>query len=365
MNTRIPSLMLASALVFAATQPASAEPVPGLAGHALEQPALALRSADHQVMLAVTRAGNRLVAVGERGVILLSSDQGQHWNQARKVPVSVSLTSVAFATEQVGYATGHAGVVLKTSDGGEVWHQVLDGRQAAELTLAASRSSGDSTRIDNAEWLLAEGPNKPFLDLRVMSPDHLLVIGAYGLALESRDGGGSWSSMDSALMNDGGMHLYSIRQRRNRVLITGEQGLVRYSRDYGNTFVEVYPPYGGSFFTAELLPSEGFVLAGMQGQAWYSPDAGSSWIQLQTPLHAAFISSVRLADDSVLLSSQAGMLMKVAGERLMPVGDQAFPAAADMTVQSDSEGNPQLLLAGFEGLQRVALNPLLPDGGSR
>jgi len=45
----------------------------------LEQPALVSPKALGAVMLAVARAGDRLVAVGERGTILLSDDGGRHW----------------------------------------------------------------------------------------------------------------------------------------------------------------------------------------------------------------------------------------------------------------------------------------------
>ncbi|MFX9023723.1 photosystem I reaction center subunit IV, partial [Acinetobacter baumannii] len=45
------------------------------------------------VLLSVARAGERLVAVGERGTIVRSDDQGQSWQQVAS-PVSVSLTRV-------------------------------------------------------------------------------------------------------------------------------------------------------------------------------------------------------------------------------------------------------------------------------
>ncbi|WP_430515935.1 WD40/YVTN/BNR-like repeat-containing protein, partial [Pseudomonas fluorescens] len=65
----------------------------------LDQAALQSAKAAHSVLLAVTRAGERLVAVGERGIVLLSDDSGVSWRQA-KVPVSVSLTAVQFVDAQ-------------------------------------------------------------------------------------------------------------------------------------------------------------------------------------------------------------------------------------------------------------------------
>ena len=91
-------------------------------------------------MLAITRAGARLVAVGERGSILLSDDSGVSWRQA-KVPVSVTLTAVQFPNAKAGWAVGHLGVVLHSADGGETWAKQLDGREAASLVLEAAKKN--------------------------------------------------------------------------------------------------------------------------------------------------------------------------------------------------------------------------------
>ena len=55
-----------------------AEPAPRV----LAEAALQTPKAQGAAMLAVTRAGSRLVAVGERGTVLLSDDDGARWRQA-------------------------------------------------------------------------------------------------------------------------------------------------------------------------------------------------------------------------------------------------------------------------------------------
>ncbi|MBI5444053.1 MAG: glycosyl hydrolase, partial [Deltaproteobacteria bacterium] len=106
----------------------------------LDRPATVSGRALRSVQLAVARAGKRLVSVGERGTVLLSDDDGRTWRQA-KVPVSLTLTCVCFASERSGWAAGHSGVVLRTSDGGETWVKQLDGRQAAQIELAAAKAA--------------------------------------------------------------------------------------------------------------------------------------------------------------------------------------------------------------------------------
>src|SRR3989344_304981 len=86
-------------------------------GDALQRPALSVKAPQRAVLLAAAAAGQRLVAVGERGVVALSDDRGVTWQQAA-CPVSVSLTMVRFADERHGVAVGHGGTGLTTSDAG-------------------------------------------------------------------------------------------------------------------------------------------------------------------------------------------------------------------------------------------------------
>ena len=106
---------------------------------AIERAAIAVRSPGRAVLLAADKAGARLVAVGEHGVVALSDDQGITWRQARVVPTSVSLAAVRFADERSGWAVGHGGVLLRTTDGGETWLRQADGRSLAQAALAAGR----------------------------------------------------------------------------------------------------------------------------------------------------------------------------------------------------------------------------------
>jgi photosystem II stability/assembly factor-like uncharacterized protein len=69
------------------------------------------------LMIDVVHAGKRLVAVGDRGHILYSDDQGSTWTQA-KVPTRQLLTAVFFIDDKQGWAVGHDAQILSSSDGG-------------------------------------------------------------------------------------------------------------------------------------------------------------------------------------------------------------------------------------------------------
>src|SRR5574340_1818382 len=76
----------------------------------LDTPAAMSPLAQRGLLLGLARAGNAVVAVGQRGHILWSDDAGGHWQQAA-VPVSSDLVAVSFPTPKIGWAVGHDGVV--------------------------------------------------------------------------------------------------------------------------------------------------------------------------------------------------------------------------------------------------------------
>src|SRR5438105_15907171 len=88
----------------------AAEAMPG----PLSQPAGMTPRAARGLLTRVVRAGDRLVAMGERGLVVLSDDGGRQWRQAR-VPVSVTLTSASFVDARNGWTAGHSRVGLNTT----------------------------------------------------------------------------------------------------------------------------------------------------------------------------------------------------------------------------------------------------------
>jgi photosystem II stability/assembly factor-like uncharacterized protein len=66
------------------------------------RPALPSPRAWKSLLLDAERAGARVVAVGERGHVVLSDDGGRSWRQARSVPVRVTLTGVCFVGASEG-----------------------------------------------------------------------------------------------------------------------------------------------------------------------------------------------------------------------------------------------------------------------
>lgn len=301
-------------LAISSSQALSAATLPDL----LELPAARHERSAQSVQLAIARAGTRLVSVGERGVVVLSDDDGKTWRQAQRVPVSVALTNVAFANENTGWIVGHSGIVLRSDDGGETWRVLLDGVQAANRVLDDAQQRVDlagedeptralaERELGNAQRLVEDGPDKPFLALAFADDKRGWIVGAYGLALATEDGGETWNSIVGKLPNRGAMHLYSIQYRQGQLLLAGEQGLLIRSDDDGASFTRIESPYEGTFFGV-LADEAGLIAYGLRGNVW-TQDAAGEWSQVGIPQPITFTAALRRADGSVVLADEAGHL---------------------------------------------------------
>lgn len=379
-TSRIPVWLLAAGLCLgsaaAAQQQGEGPAAPAAAvGDLLDRPAMVRSRAAHGVTLALAHAGPRLVAVGELGTVLLSDDQGRTWRQAQQVPVSVALTGVQFVSDTEGWAIGHGGVVLHSTDAGEHWTRQLDGRRIGQIALAEAQSrqaaGEDAGRLEHdAELLVKDGPDKPLLGLYFADAERGWVVGAYGIALATTDGGQHWQAIMGRIPNPGGRHLYAITATADGLLIAGEQGRLFGSRDGGQHFERIASDYAGTWFGA-LPVAGGEVLAfGLRGNAWlYTPaedaaavegtDANDAprgrWQQLPMGQAATLTAGLRMADGSVLVVDEGAHVFRVkAGEAAVEVFAQApVPGVSD--IESTADG--ALVLASLRGPYRMETGP--------
>ncbi|WP_437882943.1 WD40/YVTN/BNR-like repeat-containing protein [Pseudomonas sp. LRF_L74] len=346
------AFVLRAALVAAVLLPgmarfAHAEVVPDL----LELPAQADVRASGSQMFGLARAGERLVAVGERGLVLLSDDDGRNWRQAHQVPVSVALTDVTFANASDGWAVGHSGVILHSADGGERWTLQMDGRQAAQRMLELARERQVAGEVRAAEYLVQDGPDKPFLSVAFADSRRGYVVGAYGLAMMTTDAGQTWRSLLGGIPNPSGKHLYQVRVNGQRLLIAGEQGALFRSLDGGASFTALDSPYEGTFFGALDLDHGVLLAYGLRGNAWRSEDEGRTWMPLKIGPQASLGVAQRLADGSLLLGNEGGRLLlgRASGKAFVELPQAGEGALTGIAENPDGS----LVLAGTQGLQRL------------
>lgn len=351
------SLLTACLCLHAMTSSAQEAPV---LTEPLQQPALVSALAQRSLMLDVTRAGNALVAVGERGFIVRSEDNGQTWQQV-PAPVSVTLTRVTFPSAEQGWAIGHAGVILHSNDGGRSWQLQLDGREAAQLLvqaaehdLAAEPGAAAERRLNDARNQLADGPDKPFLALHFFDTQRGLIVGAYGLAFATQDGGAHWQPVDRQLDNPGALHLYAIQALGDAVFIAGEQGLLLRSSDGGASFQALDSPASGTLFGLVAAGPQRLLAFGLRGKIFLSDDAGDSWQGIANPQPITLTAGTRLNDGRVVLVDESGRLL---GSNDPLQGFSATPLAEPAYLTGITElADGQVLVSSARGLSRLSLD---------
>lgn len=235
--------------------------------------------ASESLLLGISKAGDRLVTVGERGHILYSNDAGNSWQQG-KVPTRQMLTAVFFVDDKNGWAVGHDALILHSTDGGISWSE-----QYRDTELEA-----------------------PLLNVWFADAEHGFAVGAYGTLLRTDDGGESWDDIGYELDNEDGYHLNAItRVKGAGLFIVGEMGAMFRSRDEGHSWETVTSPYEGSLFG--VLPTaqeQTLVVYGLRGHLYRSTDFGDSWqeISLHTPQGSQFqfgLADAALLDDGELV----------------------------------------------------------------
>jgi photosystem II stability/assembly factor-like uncharacterized protein len=375
--------MVAVAGVFAALSFLAHSEVPkaGKGIDLLQIPALQSPKAADSMLLGVTTAGSRLVAVGERGIVVFSDDQGQTWAQGQ-VPVSVTLNAVHFVSPQRGWAVGSDGVILRSDDGGQSWTKLLDGNQANELVLAdlkartgaveaalagASAEDGDRLqaelealefRLEDAEAGAGFGPSRPLLALWFKDGQLGFAVGAFGQIFRTDDGGGHWVSLAGALANPDSLHLNAITRLPGGMLaVAGERGTIWFSADEGASWQVSEVGYDGHLYGLIEAAPASLIAFGFAGNVFRSADAGRTWAKVARVSEKSIVGAVHQEGQDVLLVARDGSVMRSrdSGETfsiLELTAGTAVASALPWTFGADG----QLVTVGHGGLSmtRVA-----------
>lgn len=217
------------------------------------KPAHTWSAPTHMMLLDATRAGKRIVAVGEHGIVLLSDDDGKTYRQARTVPVSATLSAVTFIDDKRGWVVGQWGVILATSDGGETWQK---------------------QRMDIAV-------DQPLFSVRFTNDHDGIAVGLWSLMLQTHDGGKTWTRTTLPKPPGGGKadrNLYHVfADQKGALYISAEQGTVLKSTDGGTNWDYLATGGKGTLWSGVATPDGRIVVGGLLGSLFQSSDGGATW----------------------------------------------------------------------------------------
>ncbi len=229
-------------------------------------------------------AGSRLVVVGERGHILLSTDNGASWKQS-PAPTRALLTAVHMHDERLGWAVGHDAAILRTVDGGERWTLVHE----------------------------APEEERPLLDVWFRDARTGFAVGAYGYFLATRDGGDNWVSQ---AVSEDDFHLNALVPAPGqeggppqRLYIAAEAGMIYRSDDGGQTWRALPSPYAGSWFGGLALDRDRVLLAGLRGHLFRSDNGGETWARVASDTQATLTAAARLPSGDIVVGGLEGSVL--------------------------------------------------------
>lgn len=293
----------------------------------LSVPALAsepARLADKALLLSATKAGNVLIAAGERGFILRSVD-GRIWEQA-PTPTEATLTDVTFIDANTGWAVGHNATILHSVNGGRSWTQQYD-----------------TTRLEPDD----AARDAPLLTISCLNAKTCAAAGAYGLLLVTTDGGEHW---ERRYVKESDRNFYALHMfDATHWLIAGESGGLLTTDTAGDDWIALMPPYDGSFFGFLLAPDKSWVLYGLRGHVLRSTDNGQSWSIIDTGMQNSLMGGRALPDGRIALAGASGtvLLSSDNGQSFTLHRQSKRQALADIIENADG----QLILLGEKGAQ--------------
>jgi photosystem II stability/assembly factor-like uncharacterized protein len=306
-----------------------------------------------------------IIAVGNGGNILRSTNAGNDWESARTQSVN-DLLAVSFADRMHGTAVGNQGTLLFTTNGGMDWTQQITGTSrplrgvsfADSLNgLAVGGSQSDyygvilKTTNGGSSWLsiTVSPPYYQLNDVSCMSPTIAFLVTGNGYVYRTTDGGYSWGY--SAMSPDG--YLFSIQslpeqtvvaagyrimkttnsgntwtttlqsnglpKRSVSIAYTGfgfavgngvGTGLILRTTDYGSTWTELASgTNSGLGGVNAVAPTHAFVVGG-SGLILRTTDAGTSWTNLQRSFTSAELTCVKALDsDSAIICGTNGVIL--------------------------------------------------------
>jgi photosystem II stability/assembly factor-like uncharacterized protein len=274
------------------------------------------------LLLDVARAGQRLVAVGDRGHVLLSDDEGRTWRQVI-IPTRAMLTGVSFGDATHGWAVGHDGVILATTDGGLTWTP-----QKADTDL---------------ETVL----------LDVLFSDALqgMAVGAYGKCFATRDGGKTWQNVTASADE---LHFNQIVSGAGgRRYLAGESGTLLASPD-GAKWEALDVSYDGSLHGLLALDAQNLLVYGLRGRVFASADGGATWAPRETGVPVLIMAGVKLQTGTIVLAGLGGNfhVSKDGGATFRHWQPAEYTGGVSALLET---GDGALLVAGERGVVRLTL----------
>lgn len=223
--------------------------------------------------------------VGESGLIMKTTDNGQTWTEKTS-----NVSSVLYGVSTLGtiaVASGENGVVLRTTDNGDTWETALPGTienlNDAEI-IAGTRAivCGNNGEIFLSEdaglnWTdITSGTTSNLTDILFIDENRGFIVGTASTLLTTTDGGTIWNSVDLSFTNSDLNAIAALDE--SNLFIVGNSGALFISNDAGETWYgQMGFSYENNFNDIVFFDALSGTIAADDGLILFTTDGGQSW----------------------------------------------------------------------------------------
>jgi photosystem II stability/assembly factor-like uncharacterized protein len=225
--------------------------------------------------------GKVLIAVGQRGLVLRSTDRGATWQPAAS-GTSEHLVDIGGGGAEDLFAVGWNGTLIRSTDAGVTWRALEPGVEGA---LGAVARAGRSVLVagaggvvlrstdDGATWRRVASGTALYLNGLWQAPEgEVYLVGNDGFVAVSRDEGATWTARRSGVTKT----LWSVTGSAGRVYAVGDGGTIITSVDGVGCTRQTSPKDIYLARVAERAPGELYIV-GDRGTVLETHDAGATW----------------------------------------------------------------------------------------
>ncbi|NNL86893.1 MAG: hypothetical protein HKP27_14620 [Myxococcales bacterium] len=242
-------------------------------------------------------------AVGAQGVIIRTTDGGDSWvlqiaevddEFEGRITIEESLFGVVALSKDVAWAVGDLGVIIHTSDGGTTWQR---------------------ERVPEENFADTELPDRIFNAIEFSTPESGWITGEFGTLLRSADGGASWQGARQLEGSVEDIYLIGMANAGEQLSFAcGVGGVAIRTRDGGKSWSTLSVPTGAGLYDI-AASGENVIVVGDRGVIFTSADAGETWRDPKRPQLFNWLQGVDYGENGrvVVVGEKATILFSTDG----------------------------------------------------
>jgi photosystem II stability/assembly factor-like uncharacterized protein len=238
---------------------------------------------------------------GKEGIVYATADGGDSWKQL-ETGSPRHIFAIEFPTAERGHAVGDFGTMVHTEDGGKTW-----------TTMRVPES------VALPESALDTGVEPGDVNLYGMSfgdPDHVWVVGEFGIIITSADGGRTWQQQHTPVEST----LFGVKfLDASRGFAVGIDSVILTTTDGGATWKTMPPPVSQrSYYDIAIRGQNGWIV-GDAGTVLKTTDGGTNWTVEPLPIQLAanWIRTVSMSPGGAGLAvGSEGLVFRIEGATL-------------------------------------------------